>query len=214
MSSGSPLVELRGVAARVGSTAILREVDFTVEPGETVGLFGANGSGKTTLLRIIATLLRPSAGSGEVLGADLNGVDRFGVRPRIGLIGHIPGMYPELTLGENLQFAARIMGIPDSRVGEVLSAVGLAEAKDRRADACSHGMQRRAEFAREMMRMPDLLLLDEPHTALDRDAVDLVGHLVESIASAGGAVVVVSHDAERVRPIVSRSAELVSGTFG
>ena len=62
--------------------------------------------------------------------------------------------------------------------------------------------------------MPDLLLLDEPHTALDRDAVDLVGHLVESIASAGRAVVVVSHDAERVRPIVSRSAELESGTFG
>ncbi len=214
MSSGIPLVELRGVAARVGSTAILRDVDFTLVPGETVGLFGANGSGKTTLLRIIATLLRPSAGSGEVLGADLNGADRFGVRPRIGLIGHIPGLYPELTLGENLQFAGRIMGIPDGRVGEVLSAVGLAEAKDRRADACSHGMQRRAEFAREMMRMPDLLLLDEPHTALDRDAVDLVGHLVESIASAGGAVVVVSHDAERVRPIVSRSVELVSGTFG
>ena len=176
-------------------------------------MFGANGSGKTTLLRIIATLMRPSAGSGEVLGADLNGADRFGVRPRIGLIGHIPGLYPELTLGENLEFAARIAGIPHRRVGEVLAGVGLANAGDRSADACSHGMQRRAEFAREMMRRPDLLLLDEPHTALDKEAVDLVGHLVESIASAGGAVVVVSHDAGRVRPIVTRTAELVSGTF-
>ena len=213
MSPESPLVELRGVGARVGSTAILRDIDFVVQPGEAVGLFGANGSGKTTLLRVIATLMRPSAGSGHVLGADLDGADRFDVRPRIGLIGHIPGLYPELTLGENLEFAARIAGIPKTRAGEALSAVGLADAGDRRSDACSHGMQRRAEFAREMMREPDLLLLDEPHTALDKDAIDLVGHLVESIVSAGGAVVVVSHDAERVRPIVSRTAELVSGAF-
>jgi ABC-type multidrug transport system ATPase subunit len=128
------------------------------------------------------------------------------------LIGHTPALYPELTLAENLQFAARIAGIADEEVTGVLAAVGLGNASDRRADACSHGMQRRAEFAREMMRQPDLLLLDEPHTALDPDAVELVGHLVDTIVSGGGGAVVVSHDRARVAPMVQRTAELVSGT--
>ena len=212
MPPGTPLVELRGVAGRVGSTTILRDVDLTVDPGEAIGLFGANGAGKTTLLRIIATLMRPAAGSGSVLGADLASADRFAVRSRIGLIGHIPALYPELTLAENLQFAARMTGASDVRVADVLAAVGLANAADRRAEACSHGMQRRAEFAREMMREPDLLLLDEPHTALDPDAVELVGHLVDSIVAGGGGAVVVSHDRARVSPMVQRTAELMSGT--
>ena len=213
MPPESPLVELRGVAARAAATTILRDVDFTLESGEAVGLFGGNGAGKTTLLRIIATLLRPAAGSGSVLGADITGSGRFDVRSRIGLIGHIPALYPELTLIENLSFAAKIAGAPHQKVAEALAAVGLANAADRRADACSHGMQRRAEFAREMMRAPDVLLLDEPHTALDQAAIELVGHVVKTIAAAGGGVVVVSHDRDRVAPMVQRTVELESGTM-
>jgi heme exporter protein A len=209
----APIVELRGVAGRVGSTTILRDVDFSLARGEAVGLFGANGAGKTTLLRIIATLMRPAAGSGSVLGADLRGPDRLLVRPRIGLISHLPGLYPELTLAENLHFAARISGLPFDRVGDALAAVGLANAKDRRADACSHGMQRRAEFGREMMRQPALLLLDEPHTALDPAAVELVGHLVELTTASGGGVVVVSHDAARVASLVDRTTHLAAGSL-
>ncbi len=208
----SPLVELRGVAGRIGTSTILRDVDFSLDAAEAVGMFGGNGAGKTTLLRIIATLMRPAAGSGSVLGAEITGPERFGVRRRIGLIGHIPALYPELTLAENLQFAARVGGFPAGRVHETLAAVGLANAANRRAGACSHGMQRRAEFAREMMREPDLLLLDEPHAALDPAAVDLVGHLVKSIVNAGGGVIVVSHDRERIAPMVQRAVEIASGT--
>ena len=213
MPPDTPLVELRGVAARAGATTILRDVDFTLQSGEAVGLFGGNGAGKTTLLRVVATLLRPAPGSGSVLGADINGQDRFEVRSRIGLIGHVPALYPELTLAENLRFAAEITGASHQRVEEVLAAVGLADAAGRRADACSHGMQRRAEFAREMMRRPHLLLLDEPHTALDPAAVELVGHLVETTTAAGGGVVVVSHDRDRVAPMVQRSVAVESGTL-
>lgn len=213
MPSETALVELRGVAARVGSTTILRDVEFTLEAGESVGMYGGNGAGKTTLLRVIATLMRPAAGSGRVLGASLDGPDRFEARSGIGLIGHIPGLYPELTLEENLEFAARIACVAPTRVPEVLGAVGLGNAADRRADACSHGMQRRAEFAREMMREPELLLLDEPHTALDPEAVDLVGHLVKSVTAAGGGVVVVSHDRARVDPMVQRTVELSGGSL-
>ena len=213
MSADRALVELRGVSGRVGSTTILRDIDLVLEPGEAVGLFGANGAGKTTLLRIIATLMPPASGSGSVLGADLSGSARFDVRSRIGLIGHIPALYPELTLEENLLFVARIAGEADDKVGEALQGVGLADAADRRVDMCSHGMQRRAEFAREIMRGPDLLLLDEPHTALDPAAIELVAHVVALFTEAGGGVVVVSHDRERLTPLVERSAELASGTL-
>ncbi len=197
----------------MGATTILRDVDVSVLPGEAVGLFGANGAGKTTLLRILATLLAPSEGDGTILGASVTGPDRYEVRPQIGLIGHVPALYPELTLRENLQFAARIGGQSDQRVGEVLATVGLADAAERRVAACSYGMQRRAEFARELMRAPDLLLLDEPHTALDAAAVELVGHITAGVAARGGAAVVVSHDRTRVAPMVTRSLEIAGGTI-
>jgi heme exporter protein A len=209
----TPLVALHGIAARIGATTILRAVDLTIAPGQSVGLFGANGAGKTTVLRIVATLLRPSAGTGQVLGADLSGPGRYDVRRRIGLIGHVPGLYPELTLEENLAFAARAAGIAPERVTDVLHAVGLGNAAGRRAGESSHGMQRRVEFARELMLEPDLLLLDEPHTALDPAAVELVAHVVEGVRNRGGAAVIVSHDLDRVAPLVSTTAEIAGGTL-
>ena len=181
-------------------------------PGEVIGLFGANGAGKTTLLRVMATLLRPSTGTAMVLGADVAGPDRFEVRHRIGMIGHIPGLYPELTLGENLHFAASVAGAPPERVLQALATVGLLDAVDRLAGASSHGMQRRAEFARELMLARDLLLLDEPHSALDEDAVELVNGLVGKIAANGGAAVLVSHDRARVDAVADRAVEVVDGT--
>jgi heme exporter protein A len=211
--TAATLIELRDIGVTAGSTPILRGVDLSVGGGEIVGLFGANGAGKTTLLRVIATLLRPADGRGTVLGADLSGDERYEVRHRIGMIGHIPGLYPELTLGENLRFAARVAGIPSDQVEESLQAVGLLGAIDRQAGASSHGMQRRAEFARELMIERDLLLLDEPHAALDQDAVELVNGLVGKIAANGGAAILVSHDRDRVTAVADRSVELVDGSL-
>ncbi len=212
MSAGS-LVDLRAISARVGLATILRGVDFRLDSGEAVGIFGANGAGKTTLLRIIATLLPPSGGDGNVFGAGLDSPARFDVRHRIGMIGHLPALYPELSLRENLHFVARVAGRPISQADAALDTVGLAAAADRVVAASSHGMQRRAEFAREIMRAPDLLLLDEPHTALDPSAVELVEHTVAGVVDRGGAVVVVSHDRERVAPMVHRSLQLAAGAL-
>jgi heme exporter protein A len=208
-----PLVVLSGAGVRFGSTQILRDVNLEVGAGEVVGLFGANGAGKTTALRLIATLIRPAQGMGIVLGADLASSDRYDVRRRIGMVGHVPGLFPELTLAENLQYAGRVAGVPIDRVQEALAAVGLAGAADRLAGASSHGMQRRTEFARELMIDRSLLLLDEPHSALDRNAVDLVEGLIERKAAEGGAVIVVSHDRDRINAIAHRSVELAGGTL-
>ncbi len=208
-----PLVVLDGVDVRVGSMQILRDVNLEVKAGEIVGLFGSNGAGKTTALRLIATLIRPAQGVGTVLGADLSAPERYDVRRKIGMIGHVPGTFPELSLLENLEYAARVAGVPIDRAKDALAAVGLAAASDRLAGASSHGMQRRTEFARELMIDRSLLLLDEPHSALDRDAVDLVEGLIERKAAEGGAVIVVSHDRDRINAIAHRSVELVGGTL-
>lgn len=211
--AADPLVVLDGVGVKMGSTQILRDVTLEISAGEVVGLFGANGAGKTTALRLIATLIRPAQGKGTVLGADLRSSDRYDIRRRIGMVGHVPGLFPELTLAENLQYASRVAGVPTERVPEALAAVGLAGAAERLAGASSHGMQRRTEFARELMIDRSLLLLDEPHSALDRNAVDLVEGLIERKAAEGGAVIVVSHDRARINAIAHRSVELVGGTL-
>jgi len=206
------LIEFKGVAARIGVATILRDIDLTVSSGESVGLFGANGAGKTTLLRVLATLLRPSAGTARVLGADLNEHQRYEIRPRIGLIGHSPALYPELSLLGNLEFSARIAGVSRVAAAQALHDVGLGGASARLAGESSYGMQRRAEFAREIMLAPDLLLLDEPHSALDPRAIELVEHIVAGVLDREGAVVLVSHDVEKVAPMVTRTAELAGGT--
>jgi heme ABC exporter ATP-binding subunit CcmA len=207
-----PLVSFVGVAARIGSATILRNVDMAVVPGESVGLFGANGAGKTTLLRVIATLLRPSGGTARVLDADLSSQERFDIRRRIGLIGHSPALFPELSLLANLEFSARIAGVPLSAAKEALGDVGLGGAATRLIGESSYGMRRRVEFAREIMLAPDLLLLDEPHSALDPSAVELVEHIVAGVLQRRGAVVLASHDVGKVASMVTRTAELAGGT--
>lgn len=207
------LVHLSEVSVRAGSVQILRNMNLKVPTGETLGVFGANGAGKTTLLRLLATLQPPAGGKAEVLGVDVTSEDRYDVRPRIAYVGHVPGLYPELTLAENLGFAAEARGLDHSDAVSALEAVGLAGAADRPADRCSHGMQRRAEFARVLLGEPELLLLDEPHSALDSDAVDLVDAIVARTVAAGGAAVLVSHDRDRVLRLSDRTVEIERGTL-
>jgi heme exporter protein A len=212
--SGSPtLIDLEKVSVRAGAVRILQDISLTVEPGDAVGVFGSNGAGKTTLLRLVATLQPPASGKCSVLGADLTSAQKYDVRHRIGYVGHAPGLYPELTLRENLAFVADARGLDASDALKSLEAVGLGGAADRRVDHCSHGMQRRAEFARVLMTEPELLLLDEPHSALDADAIDLVDGLVRRTLERGGAVVLASHDRERVNSLATRTHEIKNGTL-
>jgi heme exporter protein A len=209
-----PLVDLRGAGVRIGDTPILRGVDLRIATGEAVGLVGANGSGKTTLLRVLATLLSPTGGDGEVLGARLDDEARFEIRRRIGLIGHTPALYPDLSLEENTRFVARLTGAETASVGRALDQVGLAGARHRRAAHCSHGMQRRAEFARLLITEPDLVLLDEAHAGLDRHAAELVAFIIDGVVARGGGAMLVSHEHNRMAPIVDRVLELRNGSVG
>lgn len=209
VNATTQLALLEDAGLRIGSTVILQRIKLSLEAGEKVGLLGPNGSGKTTLLRLLATLLRPTLGGGSILGADLSTDDIYRVRPQIVLVGHEPGLYPELTLAENCVLVAKLIGKDVARAASALELVGLAGAADRRARDCSRGMLRRTELARALIVEPKLLLLDEAHAGLDETAVALVDRISELVTNRGGSAVLVSHDAARLA--VDRSVRLANG---
>lgn len=205
------VVCLDGVAVSIRHTPVLRGLDLRLAAGEVLGVLGANGSGKTTLLQVLATLVAPSAGRGQVLGHVLGDPGVGLVRPRIALVGHLPALYGSLTLAENLRFVARLTGRDDRAADRVLAAVGLDGAAGRRAESCSQGMQRRTELARVLLADPSLLLLDEVHAGLDSGAVPLVDEVLARVRARGGAAVLVSHEPDRLSGVADRLVRIVDG---
>ncbi|HEX7051033.1 MAG TPA: heme ABC exporter ATP-binding protein CcmA [Longimicrobiales bacterium] len=207
-----PAVEVEGIARRFGHRWALRGISLRVEPGEVVALVGHNGSGKTTLLRVIATALRPTRGDGRVFGYDLRR-DAARVREHVGLLGHAPGVYGDLTAAENLRFAARMAGLAadDRAIAHALERVGLAREADVRARGFSAGMRRRLALARIVLRRPRLLLLDEPYASLDDDGVARVDAILAELKSAGHAALVATHGDPHARGVVDRVLSLAGG---
>jgi heme ABC exporter ATP-binding subunit CcmA len=184
-------VEVEGLARHYGEREALSGVSLSLQGGQTLVVFGPNGAGKTTLLRILATLLRPHAGHVAVLGARLPD-DAWTVRGRIGLLGHEPLLYRELTARENLRFHARLHGVGDERVERMLAAVRMSERADEPLRTLSRGMAQRVAVARAVLHDPELLLLDEPRSNLDPAAIELVEPLIG--AASGRTRVICSHD--------------------
>jgi heme exporter protein A len=191
-SSGAAL-ELEGLTRRYGEREALDGVSLTLQQGQTLVVLGPNGAGKTTLLRVLATLLRPHAGTVRVLGSVLPG-ESWAVRGRVGLLGHEPLLYRELSARENLRFHARLHGVSFARVEELLDAVGMAGRADEQVRTLSRGMVQRVAVARAVLHDPELLLLDEPRANLDPAGAELVESLIGS--SCGRTRVVCSHDPE------------------
>jgi ABC-type multidrug transport system ATPase subunit len=174
---------------------VLRGVSLELETGQTLSVLGPNGAGKSTLLRILATLLRPTAGEAEVLGAALPR-QAWKARGRIGYLAHEPLLYRELTIRENLEFNARLHGVSDprTRIATLLERAGLARRGDEYVRNLSAGMLQRAAVCRSLLHEPELLLLDEPRSHLD---VSAVGEVEEMLAPAPGRTrVLVTHDIE------------------
>jgi heme exporter protein A len=190
---GAPAVVLEGLGRAYGERVALRDVTLALPTGATVAVFGANGAGKTTLLRILATLLRPHAGRAEVLGNALP-AEGWKVRGRVGLLGHEPMLYRDLTVRENLRFHARLHGVEEARAEELVAQVGLAARADDPIRTLSRGMTQRAAICRAVLHAPELLLLDEPFANLDPGGALAVAPLIGR--QAGPARVLISHDVE------------------
>ena len=184
-------IELDSLARDYGERTALADVSVHLEEGATLAVLGPNGAGKTTLLRILATLLRPHRGLARVLGRELPR-EGWAVRGRIGLLGHDPLLYRDLTARENLRYHARLHGVREPRVDEVLAQVGMARRADEPLRLLSRGMVQRLAVCRAVLHEPELLLLDEPTSHLDPAGAELVEPLIGR--SSGRTRVVVSHD--------------------
>ena len=163
-------VNATGICKSFGGQRVLDQVDLAVETGSVLALLGPNGAGKTTMVRILATLLRPDAGTATVAGHDLL-ADPVAVKRSISLTGQYAAVDDMLTGQENLEMMAQLRHLPRrgvrARAAQLLADFGLLDARDRRVATYSGGMKRRLDLAISMVERPDLLFLDEPSTGLD-----------------------------------------------
>lgn len=204
------VIETEDLVKRFAWIPVLNGVTCRVAAGETVAIFGPNGAGKTTLLRVLATVLKPSVGTLRLFGGRFTGGE---LRRRIGLLSHESCLYPDLTPLENLLFYGKIFGFsdPHARIDALLERVGLADWENIPVRAFSRGMEQRLALARTLLHDPDLLLLDEPYTGLDPQAVAVLQALLVQAKATGKTVMLTTHDLSLGLEICSRALILHRG---
>ena len=205
-----PAIRARRIAKYFGDFPALREVDLDVRAGSVLALLGRNGAGKTTLLRILAGLSTPSSGTVSFPAADSSDRIQHG---RIGVVGHGAWIYDELTAAENLRFFGGLYGVsnPGRVVAEWLARVGLERFANSRAAEFSRGMRQRLTIARAFLHEPNILLLDEPWTALDDRATQLLSALLDQARREGRAAVICSHQLREAFDVADQVALLHRG---
>jgi len=194
----NPLLMVTDLRKSYGGVEALRGVSFELRRGEFLCLFGPNGAGKSTLLKLIATLLRPSSGTVQVLGFDQEEHSEV-YRAQLGLVSHQSYLYDDLTALENLEFYGTLYAISDprGRAEELLRKVGLFSRRHSPVSEFSRGMQQRLTIARALVNDPSLLLLDEPYTGLDEHAANMLRLQLEELHNRDRTIVMVTHNLRR-----------------
>jgi heme ABC exporter ATP-binding subunit CcmA len=188
-----PALEVSGVSKDFGRIIALRDVTFSVQPGEFVSILGRNGAGKTTLLNIISGVSRPSEGTVQLFGT--NPSDREN-KAKLAVISHEMFLYGNLTALENLEYYSRIYSVPDAqeRIETVLKDVELTHRRFDLVATYSRGMTQRLTIARALLHEPSLLLLDEPFTGLDQHAIGMLITLLKRQKEMGRTILLTTHD--------------------
>ena len=178
-----------------GAFTALGGVSLDVKRGEFLALFGRNGAGKTTFLKIAAMLMKPTHGNLHIEGIDIR-QDPEKARRRIGFLSHNTYLYRDLTPIENLRFFGRLYGVDDieSRIPALLERVGLRRRAKDPVRSFSRGLHQRLGIARVFLHDPSLILLDEPYTGLDANAVEMLNDLVDAAVEQGKTVILITHD--------------------
>jgi len=204
-------VEATGVVKDYGPVRALDGVDLSLAEGELVLLRGANGAGKSTLLRVLGALTRPTRGSVRVGGCDPFSSRGAHARARVGFLGQQAALYGELSVAENLRFAARLRGMADAEIGPLAERLSLEPVLTRRARTLSQGFRRRVGLARALLGEPAVLLLDEPWNGLDAGSAERLSRLLGELRDRGTAVLVSSHAAATELPKFDRELGLARG---
>jgi len=196
--AGAWAIETQELIKSFGSHRALRGVDLKVRRGESVVIFGPNGAGKTTLIKILATIMNPT--SGKLLVDGLSPSDSAEkIRSRIGVITHQTFLYSTLTAYENLEFYCRLYDVPRprERIEEMAAVVAMTSRLHDRVGTLSRGMQQRFSIARALLHRPAVMLLDEPETGLDQQAVEILREALRAEEGGQRTVVLTTHNLER-----------------
>jgi len=191
-------IEVSGLEKSFGENHALRGIDLDISRGECLVIFGPNGAGKTTLLKVIATLLKPSAGKVFLDGTDIR-KKAVQIRRKLSLVSHQTFLYDDLTVYENLRFYGRMYGVPglEEKIREVASWVQLESRLHDRVGTLSHGLQQRASIARAVIHNPSMVFLDEPEVGLDPQATTVVSDVLGRLNTDNRTVVMTTHNLER-----------------
>jgi heme ABC exporter ATP-binding subunit CcmA len=211
---GAFLLEARGLQRSFGRVRVLHGLDLLLGPGEALAVIGPNGAGKTTLLRMLAGLIRPTAGEVRLLGQPL-GRSNHHSRRAVGFLSHQSLLYDDLTLLENLTLAARLYSMerPLETARAALDAAGLADRAGELPRRLSRGLLQRAALARSTLHNPRVLLLDEPFTGLDATASTRLRDDLQGRLSRGAGLILVTHTLSDAWELASRVAVLVRGRW-
>ena len=211
-STASLAIQVKGLSKAFGRTSVLRNLELEVPWGQVLTLLGPNGSGKTTLLKILATLSKPDSGRIRIGGLDPTSQGPR-VRRNIGVVTHDPLLYEDLTGRENLRFFARLFGLReiDERIESVTALMGMTPRLDQRVGTMSHGMRKRFSISRAMLHDPAILLMDEPESGLDQEALGMLDALVSKGSNPLRTVLMTTHSLERAFAVGQRMAILANG---
>jgi ABC-2 type transport system ATP-binding protein len=202
------VVEVSHLSKVFGGRTAVSDVSFSVAGGEVFGFLGPNGAGKTTTVRILATLISPTAGSATVAGIAVGPDGAAEIRRRIAVMPESPGLYQRLTVTENLEYFARLYGLPrrQERIAEALAAVGLSGRAGDLAGRLSKGLRQRAALARSLLNEPAVMFLDEPTSGLDPVAAHEVHGLIAGLRERGVTVFLTTHRLEEAERLCDRVA--------
>lgn len=208
------MVEITGIAKHFGLVEAVRGVSFVCRAGEVFGLLGPNGAGKTTLLRMLATILRPTAGRARLAGYDLV-QEPERVRSVIGVLSANTGLYGRLTARENLRYFGALYGMAredlEVRITSLLTRLHMGQAADVRAERLSTGTRQKVALVRALLHDPPILLLDEPTEGLDVPAARVVYQLVEEERDAGKCVIFSTHRMAEAGRLCTRIGIIAGG---
>jgi len=215
MSSAEPIITTEGLTKRYGDRVAVDQLTLEVGRGEVFGLLGPNGAGKTTTILMLLGLTEPTSGRVRVDGLDPT-KDSLRVKARVGYVPDEVGFYDDLTARENLRYTTDLNRIPrreaNARIEEVLDAVGLGDAIDRRVGTFSRGMRQRLGVADALAKRPSILILDEPTVNIDPEGVRELLALVEQLRTDHGVTVLLSsHLLHQVQQSCDRMAIFVAG---
>jgi heme exporter protein A len=205
-------LESEDIRKTFGHFTALAGVSLQVARGEFLALFGRNGAGKTTFLKIAATLVRHTHGKLRVDGVDISEQPEQ-ARRKIGFLSHNTYLYRDLTPIENLRFFSRLYGVkdPEKRIESLLDRVGLRRRSSDPVRGFSRGLHQRLGIARVMLHDPSLILLDEPYTGLDANAVEILNQMLDEARADGKTILLTTHDMEQGLRGATRAAIIDRG---